>query len=265
MPLPQSDRRLSYVALGDSSTEGLDDPGGARGYRGWSERLATHIAAARGTIDYANLGVRGRSTREVRDQQLAPALAMEPDLATLFVGTNDVTARRFDEAQFTADLEEMQSRLRDCGATVLGFTLPDLAPVMPLARFVTGRVMRMNDRIREVSEATGALVVDFARSPITSDPRLWSDDRIHANSLGHQRMASALARALELPGHEQWEAPLPARPPSSIAGRARAECAWLTSHFLPWIGRSLTGRTSGDRVSAKYPALVPWDLTGQAT
>jgi hypothetical protein len=33
-----------YVALGDSSTEGLDDPDGAGGYRGWADRLAEHVA-----------------------------------------------------------------------------------------------------------------------------------------------------------------------------------------------------------------------------
>ena len=33
-----------YVALGDSSTEGLDDPDGRGGYRGWADRLAERIA-----------------------------------------------------------------------------------------------------------------------------------------------------------------------------------------------------------------------------
>ena len=28
-----------YVAIGDSSTEGLDDPDGRGGYRGWANRL----------------------------------------------------------------------------------------------------------------------------------------------------------------------------------------------------------------------------------
>lgn len=252
------DRSLRYVALGDSSTEGLDDPGGARGYRGWSERLGTHLAAARGAILYANLGVRGKRTREVRDEQLEAALAMKPDLATLFVGTNDVTARSFDEARFVTDLTEMQSRLRGRGATVLGFTLPDLAPVMPLARLVTGRVARLNDRIREVSAQTGSLVVDFARRSITSDPRLWSDDRIHANSLGHERMAAALADALGLPGHGHWDEPLADRVRPSRLVALRSEVAWFTRHLLPWIGRGLTGRTLHGGGSPKYPTLVPW-------
>ena len=55
-----------YVALGDSSTEGLDDPDGRGGYRGWADRLAERIAAHQGGLAYANLGVRGRCAREVR-------------------------------------------------------------------------------------------------------------------------------------------------------------------------------------------------------
>jgi hypothetical protein len=37
-----------YVAIGDSSTEGLDDPDGAGGFRGWANRLAERIAATQG-------------------------------------------------------------------------------------------------------------------------------------------------------------------------------------------------------------------------
>ena len=54
-----------YVAIGDSSTEGLDDPDGRGGYRGWSRRLAERIARAQGTLLYANLGVRGLTTRQI--------------------------------------------------------------------------------------------------------------------------------------------------------------------------------------------------------
>ena len=130
-----------YVAIGDSSTEGLDDPDGEGAYRGWANRLAERIAlaqvaqqAGQGGLLYANLGVRGRTTREIRDQQLARAVAMRPDLVTLFSGTNDVVSRSFDLRSVASDLEEMQGTLTRSGATVLTFTLPDLAPVMPLAR-----------------------------------------------------------------------------------------------------------------------------------
>jgi lysophospholipase L1-like esterase len=36
----------SYVAIGDSFTEGLDDPSPSGAYRGWADRLAGRLSAA---------------------------------------------------------------------------------------------------------------------------------------------------------------------------------------------------------------------------
>jgi lysophospholipase L1-like esterase len=247
-----------YVAIGDSSTEGLDDPDGHGGFRGWANRLAERIAAAQGGLLYANLAVRGRRTRQVRDEQLARALALRPDLATLFCGTNDVVSRRFDPEAFAADLAAMLQALGAAGATVLTFTMPDLAPVMPLARGVAPRLATLNARLREVAAAHGALLVDFAAHPVASDPRLWSDDRLHANAAGHARIAAALAHALALPGADDgWRRPLPAMPPRSVARRFADELAWSRRHLLPWAWRHLRGRSSGDGRAAKRPELQP--------
>src|SRR4026209_695807 len=112
-----------YVAIGDSSTEGLDDPDGRGGYRGWANRLAARVAAAQSSpLLYANLAIRGRSTRQVRDEQLAQAVALRPDLVTLFSGTNDVVKSRFDAQAGGNDVKFMQRSLIVGGATMLGFT-----------------------------------------------------------------------------------------------------------------------------------------------
>lgn len=247
-----------YVAIGDSSTEGLDDPDGRGGYRGWANRLAEHLARAQGSVLYANLGVRGRRTRDILEQQLGPALALEPGLVTVFSGTNDVVARRFDADRVAADMEQMQRALLRSGATVLTFTLPDLVPVMPLARLIRDRVTRLNQALRGAAHASGAILVDVARHPVASDPRLWSGDRLHANALGHQRIAAALAHAIGLPGvPADWHAPLPELPQPTWAQVVGAELSWGRQHFLPWVWRHIRGRSSGDGRSAKQPQLLP--------
>ncbi len=250
-------RFARYVAIGDSSTEGLDDPDGRGGYRGWANRLAERLAAAQETLLYANLGIRGRRTRQILDEQLGPALAMRPDLVTLFSGTNDVIARRFDPGAVGRDVERMQKALIEGGATLLTFTLPDLGPVLPLARRLAPRVLALNATLREVSARTGAILVDFAAHPVASDPRLWSDDRLHANALGHERIAAALGQALGLPGTDaSWAEPLPVRPPAGWAERLAAEIDWARRHLLPWAWRHLRGRSSGDGRTAKRPQLA---------
>jgi len=245
-----------YVAIGDSTSEGLDDPDGHGGYRGWANRLAERIAAQQDGLLYANLAVRGRTTRQIRDEQLAASLAMNPDLATVVAGTNDALRRHFDAAGFMADLEAMQAALIAQGAAVLTFTLPDLTPIMPFARVLGTRVDSLNESIRAACSKSGAILCDLARYPIASDPRLWSDDRLHANSLGHARIADALAWHLGLPGTDMtWAEPLPPIPPPTILDLARAEVAWARRHLLPWIWRHLNGRSSGDGRVAKRPEL----------
>jgi lysophospholipase L1-like esterase len=194
----------------------------------------------------------------VRERQLAPALALRPDLATVFCGTNDVTAPRFDAARVGADIEHMHRSLRAGGATVLSFTLPDLTPLMPLARLIAPRIAALNAALAHASRRSGALLVDFAAYPVATDRRLWSDDRIHANSAGHARIAEALAHALDLPGSSTaWREPLPPLPRRTALQVCAAETRWARHHLLPWFCRSLTGRSLADGRSAKRPALAP--------
>lgn len=247
-----------YVAIGDSSTEGLDDQDGSGGYRGWANRLAERLAATQGGVLYANLGIRGRTTRQILDEQLDRALSMSPDLVTFFSGTNDVVSRRFDIDRVAADIETVHRQVGESGARLLTFTLPDLGPVMPAARRIAPRVAELGRAIREISERSGAIVVDFAAHPVASDPRLWSEDRLHANSAGHQRIAAALAHALGLPGaDDSWAAPLPPRPPLSAFASLGAEVRWSRKYLLPWMWRHLWGRSSGDGIVAKRPELSP--------
>jgi lysophospholipase L1-like esterase len=87
-----------YVAIGDSSTEGLEDPDGEGGYRGWADRLAQHVADGQNEpLEYANLAIRGMRMKEIRTGQLDDALAMRPDLLTVSTTLSraPVTSTRF--------------------------------------------------------------------------------------------------------------------------------------------------------------------------
>ncbi len=142
-----------YVALGDSTTEGLDDPDGAGGYRGWANRLAERIAAHQGSLDYANLGVRGRCARQIKEEQLGPALALRPDLATVVAGMNDLLRGGFDARAIAEDVGDMQRALIDRGCVVLTFTLPDISRRLakgPFARLLSRRTLALDDELRRV-------------------------------------------------------------------------------------------------------------------
>ncbi|HSD81509.1 MAG TPA: SGNH/GDSL hydrolase family protein [Solirubrobacteraceae bacterium] len=247
-----------FVAIGDSTTEGLDDPDGRGGYRGWADRLAERLAELDPALRYANLAIRGRLAARVRAEQLEPAIALRPDLASVLAGLNDVLRPGFDVARTAGAVEAMLAGLRAAGATVVTFTLPDPAPIMPAARPLRPRVFALNDAVRAAARRTGAIVVDLGHAPVASDPRLWSDDRLHANSGGHARIAAAVAQALALPGADaSWIEPLPARGPRRRHELLAAEAAWTRRHLVPWVGRRIRGRSSGDGIEPKRPRLEP--------
>lgn len=271
-----------YVAIGDSTTEGLEDlyPDG-RGYRGWADRLASMIAAtqappATGQVPrgsggasprvpfprvpfaYANLAVRGKLARQVREEQLESALALEPDLATVVAGLNDALRPRCDLDLVAGHLDAMVGALAATGATVATMTFPDPAPVNPLARHARPRLFALNRRLRDIGARHGALVVDFERDGV-ADRRLWHSDRLHAGPLGHARIAGGFAEALGVAGSSSaWTEPLP--PPERVPRHRAvgAHALWTGRHLTPWLVRRLRGVSSGDGRLPKRPVLEPF-------
>lgn len=246
-----------YVALGDSTTEGLDDPAlDGAGFVGFADRLAARLAREQPGLLYANLAVRGRKAGQIRAEQLERALAMEPDLATVVGGVNDILRPRVDLPYVLGEVEAMVSALREAGATVVAMTYPDPTRVMPAARPMRGRVLAFNDALRAIAARHGAVLVDLQRDAIV-DARLWADDRLHASSAGHARIAHATAQALGVePDEDPWSPLSPAEPLRRAHSMAR-EAAWAGRYMAPWILRRLRGRSSGDGLAAKRPELAP--------
>ncbi|WP_406635062.1 SGNH/GDSL hydrolase family protein [Amycolatopsis sp. WGS_07] len=249
---------IRYVALGDSQTEGIGDGDEAAGYRGWADRFAEHLAAAGEPVEYANLAVRGRLAGQVRAEQLGPALALRPTLVTVVAGMNDVLRPGYDADSVEAHLTAMFAALTAEGAAVVTLAFPDIGRIAPIAAPLRPRVADLNRRIRSAAARYGVTVVDSDRHEVASDPRLWCADRLHANPLGHARIAAAVAHSLGLPGSDgSWSDPLPPavrRPAWRTAG---AELRWLAEFLGPWLVRRLLGRSSGDGRTAKRPLLLP--------
>lgn len=248
-----------YVALGDSTVEGIEDPGPDGGYVGWADRLARHLSAAHPGLLYANLAVRGLTAAEVRATQLAPALALRPDVAVVVAGVNDVLRPRFDAAAVREDLHAMHAALHGSGARVATFTMPDMSRVAPLARVVRGRIEALNEVTRETTARYGTAVADLAVEPLAGDPALWHGDRLHPNSEGHRRVALALATAFGVDAGD-WREPLPPTDPGpGTAAVVLRESAWVATHLLPWLGRRLLRRVPQEVPSCKRPELLPVD------
>lgn len=246
-----------FVALGDSQTEGLCDPDPRYEYRGWADRLAERLAQLNPELRYANLAVRGKTTRQTREEQLPRALAMEPDLITAPLGMNDVLSSS-DMTRIHDDLEAVYDVLAGTGATVLISTYPDVARTIPLGRRLEDKLLALNDMMRGFADRYGFVLVDLYTAPVLTDLRTWAPDRLHASPLGHERFAAGAAHALALPDSSpEWGAPLPSQQDPHRLYRHVRDGRWAVQYLTPWMIRRLRGRSLGDGRTPKRPDLTP--------
>jgi lysophospholipase L1-like esterase/uncharacterized protein (DUF952 family) len=246
-----------YVAIGDSQTEGLNDADGRGGFRGWADRFAELVSLDSPHLQYANLAIRGKLIGEIHDQQLAPALAMRPDLVTVMGGLNDLIRRSVDLEVIAGHLDAILAAFEQTGATVLTNTFPDPSAIAPLFNRLAPRIAAYNARIRQIAAARGALLVDFDAHGAGTDARIWSPDRIHANPFGHSLIAAAFADVLGVPGNAHWIEPLPVAEPARPIVRARTNARWFGVEVVPWLIRRMRGRSAGDGLTPKRPELSP--------
>lgn len=244
-----------YVALGDSFTEGIGDPepGIPGGHRGWADRVAEELASQAGEFSYANLAVRGRLLQGIHDEQVRPALELRPDLVTVSAGGNDMLRPGTDPDEVAGRLDRMIGELSADGATVAVFTGPDIG-MTPVMRAIRGKVAIFNENVHAVALGHNAIVVDLWALRELVLPQMWAVDRLHFSAIGHHTIARMVLRSLGVEHGLEALAPPPL--PKKSWRRARAEdLAWAKDYFVPWVGRRLTGRSSGDGVQPKRPDL----------
>ncbi|MDN5895371.1 MAG: SGNH/GDSL hydrolase family protein [Nocardioides sp.] len=246
-----------YVALGDSFTEGVGDPDPARpnGLRGWADLVAEQLATGNPDFRHANLAIRGRKLDGVLAEQLTPALAMEPDLVTIYAGGNDMLRPKVDIDALMGRYDEALGRLAATGAQLVMWTAHDPSASRLYAP-LRGRFAIYNELARELAEKHGASLIDFWRLRDYHGWALWSDDRLHMNSAGHQRMASEVLDTLGVP--HGIERPVAAeKPPMPRKQAVRENLDWARTSAVPWVHRRLTGRSSGDTIDPRRPELAP--------
>jgi lysophospholipase L1-like esterase len=246
----------SWVAIGDSFTEGLSDEDPNGGYIGWADRLAEVLAARDADFRYANLAVRGKLLREIIDEQVPVVEQVRPDLVTMCAGGNDLIVPGSDVDELANEFEAAVSALRAAGCEVIVFTGPDPRN-QPVVRRVRGKVAIYNAHLRAIADRHDARIVDLWAMPVLVDVRSWSDDRLHFSPEGHRRIALRAAEVLGVPVGEDWREPLPPTEPTPWIRSVQADLVWTRTYLLPWVRRQLRGESVGDGLLPKRPELEP--------
>jgi lysophospholipase L1-like esterase len=252
----------AFVAIGDSFTEGLNDPAPGGGFRGWADLVAGALSAPNPGFRYANLAIRGKLLSQVVAEQVPRAVELAPDLVSLAAGGNDIL-RGTDVDALAAMFEPAVAKLQAAGCRVLIFTGFD-PRMFPVIRLLRGRIAAYNMHLRGIADSCGCDLVDLWSMPALKDIRAWSPDRLHLTTEGHRQVARRACEVLGIAAEADWRVPLPpARHPSDLPGRSRwlaarrQDARWAKQYAGPWVRRRLGGTSLGDGVRPKRPDLLP--------
>ncbi|PRA00319.1 lipase [Arthrobacter sp. MYb224] len=243
-----------FVAIGDSFTEGVGDwePRLPNGVRGWADRVAKQLSKEDPGWRYANLAIRSRRLDRIIEEQIEPALAMNPDVISFYAGGNDILEFRKDLDVVLANYTAAVERLATSGAQILLFTGFDI-PVHPMLAPFKRRNWKFNDRVRELALQHGDTVtlVDYWEWEVYRDRRMWDVDKLHMNRAGHRYMA---IRVLEILGanHQLAFEDFGDIERVSPVQAVRRDVEWLRQWVLPMFGRRIRGVTLGDELEPRW-------------
>lgn len=191
-----------YVALGDSTVEGI---GATSRPRNYVSRIHDRLRAIYPAARVENLGVSGAVSADVLRRQLDRAVQLRPDLVTLSVGPNDITGGiPIDE--YERNMDRILKRLiADTRALVVLNLLPDLAVTPRFVnsdkRDVVGRLaIRFNEVLARKARQYGVETVDLyerSRDEVPRRPELVAGDGYHPSDLGYERWAELMWTRVE--------------------------------------------------------------------
>ena len=248
----------SYVAIGDSLTEGLGDFDFelSRFSCGWADRLGELFARvayeAGESFDYANLSLRGSSLYDILTAQLEDALKLKPDLVTIMAGSNDFLRPKKYHPEMRALLRGAVKRFHEQGTHVV--LVNTVNPVhLELFRLLSGKARAMTQLINDVALEYEVPLLDIFNMKEFEHLQLWCDDMVHFSGHGHIRIANRAAKLLGLDqGFDELDIEQIEKPDRSF----RAVCVWLVKHVLPFIGRRIRNTSSGDGLDPKHETFV---------
>ncbi len=266
-------RPLNLVVLGDSSAAGYGvhrprETPGALLATGISRRLRRPVRLRR-------LAVVG-STSAGLSYQVDEAVELDPDLAVILVGGNDVT-HGASHGPAVRHLADAVRRLRAVGARVVVGTCPDLGavqPIKPPLRWLARRWSRQLAAAQTVAvvEAGGRTVSigDLLGPEFEANPsRMFSADNFHPSAEGYARAAAVMlptllaalgeddrtvvtgpdgVRSLPQAAHEAVRAAGTEVSPVRVDGReAGPGGRWAQLRRHPWFGeqRNFFGNRTG--------------------
>lgn len=251
----------SYVAIGDSLSEGLGDFTfhHSRVHNGWTDRLAgimaTEAAENNFEFHYANLALRGAGLEKIMIQQLRAALVLQPDLVTVMAGSNNLTC---SEEKLLELRELFRSGLKELLAA--GCDVVVATTINPLHLKVFKPLRKKSERFSQMICAVAAElqlpVLDVHGIESFEELMFWADDMVHFSGYGHIEVANRAAELLDL----KYRYPqLDIQELDPISRGLTETVRWIAKDVIPFFKRRIRGVTAGDGMNPKHLALEKFE------
>ena len=213
---------LTMVALGDSLTQGDGDESGLNGF---PNRLLQLVEKDRPGSQIINLGKSGWTSADLLNgvngeaATLPMALAAKPNIALLWIGSNDLwylyeygpdpmttEAEQQDLDNYKANLDNILVQLKKSGATTFIAMLDDQSKRAVVANppnpsepafsatspadlaLMSAHVEALNAIIKEKAAQYDAITVDLYHTDIFTNPATISSDGNHPNTAGYEKI-----------------------------------------------------------------------------
>lgn len=194
---PRAVKTIRYAALGDSLTAGV---GAEKIEKSFPYLLSEKIIDKKTKIKLFNLGQPGAKSMDVINQQLVPLASFQPDLVTLFIGTNDmhnkISVENFKE-NYTKILDELSKYKK---AKIILINLPYLGAdhliLPPYRSYFDKKIQKYNAAIAEIARERQLTLVDLydeTQAPFANNQdKMYSVDKYHPSADGYALWADLI-------------------------------------------------------------------------
>ncbi|HRN96799.1 MAG TPA: SGNH/GDSL hydrolase family protein [Candidatus Levybacteria bacterium] len=195
------DDSFTYVALGDSTVEGI---GASHISKTYTAVINSALQKSYKKVTYHNFGKRGVHVADVVQTQLQKTIESQPDLITISIGANDIFKRKSIK-QFTAHLDLLLRTLTDqTDATIVINTIPDFShvPSIPpvLRTYCKVQGGRFNKIIEQTAHNHSIIVADlYTHTKVLGKnyPEIFAEDGLHPSDLGYAIWAQSILTKIE--------------------------------------------------------------------
>lgn len=190
------DKSLTYVALGDSLTNGA---GVTKHDESYPYLIGEKIAGSNKKVILKNASYPGVKTEDLINSLLEPAIAMQPDVVTILIGVNDIH-NHITKEKFEVNYRHILERLtKGTSAKIYIINIPligsNTAILPPLNLYFEAETKKFNAIIKKLATEYNLTYIDLyspTKELLRKDGSHYSADSFHPSSAGYKEWANII-------------------------------------------------------------------------